>query len=109
MTTMKAWAKADEARALVEGPLVRVTKVTTQAKAVVAKVKWAMAPTVDVGEGGEARPPITLKSTSTLGEACLPKIEGCLKFLEDSIPLEIKEEMLGPIVKAYGGLSRSPC
>lgn len=66
----------------------------TRAKAAITKVKQAATPVVDVGEGGELGPFVTQESAPTLSEICLLRVE-CLRFLEDSVPLGVKEEALG--------------
>lgn len=62
-----------------------------------------VAPAVDTGEGGQARPPITQEITSTHSKAHLLGNKVCLKLIEGSVPQGTKKEALErPYSKGLG-------
>lgn len=71
--------------------LKQVTRSTAKARAAIAKVKRATAPTTSTGEDGEVRPSITQKSAVAPSDIHLLGVNTCFRFLEDSIPSKVKE------------------
>lgn len=69
-----------------------VTKVVMRAKVVITKVRHATDSNMDMNEEGEARPSITQENGPIPSEVCMIGVEWCLRFFEDSIPLNVKEE-----------------
>lgn len=91
-------AKVGEARvSVVESPM-WVTRSTMKAKVAIAKLKCAAAPMTDVGESREAKPSIAKEDVPTPSEIRLLEVDRCPKFLEDSVPLEVKKEALKRLV-----------
>lgn len=70
----------------------QVTMVAVKGRMVVTKVKRAIASSIDLGKVREAGPSTTQKSTPVPSEIHLPRMERCLRLLEDSILLEVKKE-----------------
>lgn len=93
-TTTKTRAKVGKAQASVVESLMWITRLATKAKATMAKVKWVKVPMVGIVEGGEARPPITQEAAPIPSNIHLLGVDRCPRFLNDSIPLEVKEEAL---------------
>lgn len=88
----EAQAKACRAQAPMAESQRRMTQFVTKAKVTFSKVKWVVAPVVDVGKGGRMMPSMNQGGESAPGEVCLLGVARCLNLLEDSIPLEVKEE-----------------
>lgn len=71
-----------------------MTKSVAKAKVAIAKVKQAANPPTGIGGGEEIRPPDALEGAPTPSETYLPRVNTCLRFLEDSIPQEVKKKAL---------------
>lgn len=78
----------------------RVTRAAMTVKMVIVKVKQTMTPMVGTGKGKGLVLSMAQESKSIPDEVHLLGMARCLSLLEDSIPLEIKEEAQGrPINK----------
>lgn len=73
-----------------------------------AKVKQAVVLVVGTVEGGEVRPSTTQEGVFIHSEIYLLGVNKCLRFLHDSIPSKVKEEVQrGPLGRAYNNSSKS--
>lgn len=83
-----------EVQALEVESLMQLTRSVAKVKVVLAKVKWVVAHVTIIGEGGAARPSTTQEGVPTPSKIYLLEVDRCFRFLDDSIPLEVKEEVL---------------
>lgn len=88
----EAVAHVCKAQTLVAKSSMQVTMAATKVRAMVTKVKLAMALAAGTGEGGEVGSFATQESIPITSKVCLLRMERCLKLLEDFVPLEVKEE-----------------
>lgn len=57
------------------------------------------------GKGIEIRPFGTVESALTPSKIHMPKVNMCLRFLDDSIPSEVEEALAGSTKRAFHGSS----